>query len=195
MRRPAVFASLLLLTAAVRVNAATLTVTTDKPAYLPGETVTITAVGNSGGATDIWMFGSLVFDTAALLDPTAIVLEIETGTSQSWLPGVLGCSTPAGPGNCWILNHIDPTPPFLGLPMDPIEQTLAIVTATAGAPGSYGIDWSEVPGSGLYFFGLESGPGANLIIQNTSFSVIPEPATALLFGLGLIALGAIRRAN
>jgi hypothetical protein len=77
--------------------------------------------------------------------------------------------------------------------MDPIEQTLAIVTATAGLPGQYGIEWSDQHGSELYFFGLTDGPGANLIIFNTSFQVIPEPATALLFGFGLIALGARRR--
>jgi hypothetical protein len=118
---------LLLLTAA-RLNAATLTVTTDKPVYLPGETVTITAVGNSGGATDYFMYGSLVFDPAALLSPTSITFTPTTGTAASWLGGaLLGCATAPGPGQCVILNHIDAS--IQGLGMDPIEQTLAIVTA------------------------------------------------------------------
>jgi hypothetical protein len=184
MRVYAVLA-LLLLTAA-RLNAATLTVTTDKLSYLPGETVTITAVGNSGGATDYAMFGSLLYDPAALLSPTAISLPIETGTPQNWLPGVIGCGGTIGPGECWILNHIV-FPDALG--MDPIEQVITTVTATAGAPGLYSIEWSDLPGSELYFFGLTEGPGATLVINNALFQVIPEPATALLIGLGLVALG------
>jgi hypothetical protein len=188
MRVHAVLA-LLVLTAA-RLNAATLTVSTDKPVYLPGETVTITAVGNSGGAVDYWMFGSLTFDTAALLNPTAIMLTPASGSSQSWISGgARGCSLPGRPGECWIINHIALEP----LGMDPIEQTLATITGTAGTPGSYGIEWSEIPGSGLYFFGLESGPGANLVIVNTTFQVIPEPAAALLLGLGLAGLASQRR--
>lgn len=177
---------------AVRADAATLTVTTDKPFYAPGETVTITTVGNSGGATDVYMFGALEFDPAALLSPASITLPIETGTSASWISGILGCAAPVPAGSCWILNHIH-FPPDPPLGMDPIEQTLATITATAGAPGLYSIEWSDAPGLELYFFGLTGGPGAKLVISNTTFQVTPEPRTALLIGLGLIALGTSAR--
>ena len=182
-----------LIFAAVRADAATLTVTTDKPVYAPGETVTITAVGNSGGALDYWMFGSLAFNPAALLSPSAILLPIETGTSETWLPGVLGCATGEGPGHCWVLNHIHFPPDPIG--MDPTEQLLATITATAGVPGLHSIEWSAAPGFELHFFGLEDGPGASLVILNTSFQVIPEPSTGLLIAIGLAALPASRRRN
>ena len=134
-----------MLFAAVRADAATLTVTTDKSFYLPGETVTLTAVGNSGGATDYGLFASLTFNPAALLDPSSITFAPTTGTVETWIHGVLGCSTGEGPGHCWILNHIA-FPPDPGLGMSPTEQTLATITATAGAPGLHSIVWSDAPG-------------------------------------------------
>ncbi len=144
---------------------ATLTVTTDKPFYAPGETVTITTVGNSGGATDFGLFASLVFNPAALIDPSVISLGPTTGASEDWIAGVLGCDADSpmiDPGECWIINHIA-FPNQLG--MNPLEQTLATLTATAGAPGLYNIEWSDAAGNELYFFGLSEGPGAQLIIQ------------------------------
>ena len=189
---PRAFPAVLALALAATSHAATLTVTTDKAFYAPGETVTITAVGNSGGATDLYMFGSLEFNPAALLNPSQISLPIETGASESWIPGILGCGAPVPAGSCWVINHIHfPPEPQLG--MDPTEQILATITATAGVPGLHTIDWSDAPGLELYFFGLESSPSVPLIIQNTSFQVIPEPATALLLGLGLVAVSARRR--
>jgi hypothetical protein len=181
---------LAVLFAAVRADAATLTVTTDKSFYLPGETVTLTAVGNSGGATDYGLFASLTFNPAALLNPSSITFAPTTGTAETWIHGVLGCSTGEGPGHCWILNHIAFPDP---LGMVPIEQTLATITGTAGAVGVHNITWSGGPGFELMFFGAPTGPTPNLVIVNTSFRVIPEPSTALLFGLGLAALAAIRR--
>jgi hypothetical protein len=177
---------------ALGANAATLTVTTDKAFYLPGETVTITAVGDSGGATDYGMFASLTFNPAALLSPTSISFTPTTGTSASWISGVLGCSTPEGSGHCWILNHIA-FPDPLGLV--PTQQTLATVTGTAGALGVHSLTWSSAPGNELYFFGARAGPAPNLVIINTSFQVVPEPAAGLLVGFGLAALAAIRRRN
>jgi hypothetical protein len=79
--------------------------------------------------------------------------------------------------------------------MDPVEQTLATITATAGVPGLHSIQWSDAPGLELHFFELEDGPGASLVILNTSFQVIPEPSTGLLIALGLAALAGSRRRN
>jgi len=191
MRTPSMLGLVIGLSLSARADAATLTLTTDKAFYLPGETVTITAVGNSGGATDFGLFGSLRFDPDALLSPTAITFTPTTGTAQSWIPGFRGCTGfPVGPGECWVINYIAFPDP---LGMDPVEQTLAILTATAGLPGVYSVEWSDAFGNELYFFGLDEGPGAALTIFNTSFQVIPEPSTALLIGLGLIGLASRRR--
>src|SRR5262249_6526462 len=139
-----------------------------------------------------WMFGAIVFDPNGLLDPSAVTLTPQSGGPSDWLAGYLGCPDPLPrPGTCWLINYIE-TGLLAGASMTPTEQTLAIVPATAGAPGTSSVDWSSWYGSELYFFGLTSSPGASLSVINTSFQVVPEPSTALLFGLGLIALGASR---
>jgi PEP-CTERM motif len=198
MRKPSVFTALLVaLLIAASGSGATLSINADKALYAPGEVVTLTVVGNSGGATDDALFGQIVFDPAGLLDPHAITFTPQSGGPAGWLAGYLGCPDPLGtPGTCWLINYIEDQP-LQGATMDPIEQTLAIVTATAGAPGSYSVNWSgaESYGNELDFFGLTEGPGATLIIFNTSFQVVPEPATVLLVVLGVIALALRVRAR
>lgn len=177
-------------------HAATLSITADKLIYAPGEVITLTVIGNSEGASAHGIWGQIEFDPAGLLDPNAITFTPQSGGPAGWLPGWLGCTDPLGhPGTCWLINYIEDDP-LLGATMDPGEQTLAIVTATAGAPGLYTVDW--VVEDGLYrdkldFFGLNSAPGATFGIFNASFQVIPEPSTALLLGLGLVAFGARSR--
>ncbi len=174
---------------AAPINAATLSISPDKAFYAPGEAVTLTVVGNTGGATDIGLFAKIVFDPAGLIDPSAITLTPQTGGSDPWIGGYLGCPDPLHtPGTCWLINYITGAANFSKLPMDPVEQTLAVVTGTAGAPGTYAVEWAGDLGNELDFFGLTSGPGANLIIINTSFSVVPEPRAALLLCVGLVAL-------
>jgi PEP-CTERM motif-containing protein len=172
-------------------HAATLSIDADKTIYAPGEIVTLTVIGDSEGATDNGLFGQILFDPNGLLDASAITFTPQSGGPAGWLAGVHGC---LDPGACVLINYIE-NELGQGASMDPTEQTLAIVTATAGAPGLYTVEWSVEEAwhrDPLDFFGLTYGPGATLVIFNTSFQVIPEPSTMLLLVLGLIALGARR---
>jgi PEP-CTERM motif len=177
-------------------SAATLTISADKLFYAPGEVVTLTVVGNSGGATDNGLFGQIVFDPAGLLDPHAITFTPQSGGPANWLAGYLGCPDPLGDAStCWLINYIEDDP-LQGATMDPIEQTLAIVTATAGAPGLYSVDWVVDEGYArdpLDFFGLNSAPGVTVGIFNASFQIVPEPGTGVLVAFGIAALGRRRR--
>jgi hypothetical protein len=64
---------------------------------------------------------------------------------------------------------------------------LSIVTLIAQAPGVVDVSWDTTTGfQELAFFGLANAPG-------TSFTIVPEPAPALLLCLGLLGLAGRRR--
>ena len=63
---------------------------------------------------------------------------------------------------------------------------LSTVTLIATAVGIVDVAWETTPPVDLEFFGLETAPG-------TSFTIVPEPGTGALLGLGLVALSAPRR--
>ena len=67
-----------------------------------------------------------------------------------------------------------------------------VVTATAGAPGTYTVEWNTNIGSGfeLNFFGLTNAPPATIQTNAPSITlqIIPEPSTGALVAFGLLVL-------
>jgi hypothetical protein len=68
-----------------------------------------------------------------------------------------------------------------------LPGVLSIVTLSAQAAGVVDVNWhTEADAAQLKFFGLTSASG-------TSFTIVPEPTTAMLLGLSLLGLAGWRR--
>ena len=182
--KPVLAVVLAVLGLASAVQAATLSVVADQASYSPGDTITLTVTGDSQGATATGIFGRLLFSSAGAISPagaTPTQTTLLALGSIPWLAGVTSCSS----STCDMFNQVGA---FGATPAPASNLLVATVSFLAGPGlGIVNVTWETNPGTGfaLDFFGLTNAPG-------TSF-VIPEPATALLLGLGLAALATARR--
>ena len=168
-------------------DATTLTVVSDKPSYVVGETITLTVTGDSQGGAAVSIFGRLTYQAAV----TSTVTSSQTQHTTSGNPWILG-SLAVGDGFAEVFNQITSDPNF-----DPTTvQQLQIATATltADTPGIVSVFWA----SGTFdldFFGLTSANQSGILATFTIVPV-PEPTTLALLGLGAIGLafGRHRRA-
>jgi hypothetical protein len=154
---------------ATAASAATLTVVSDKATYNPGETITLTISGDDEGATQVYStYGRL------------------TWTAGQVTAGDLGTQVLPGPG--WVESPRVSGPDFLEAiaaadfsfsgvaPAYP--AVINVVTLIAGGPAGVTINWAD----SLSFFGILGAQPA------VSFTIVPEPTTAALLGLGLLGL-------
>lgn len=166
--------------------AATLTIQLDQATYNPGDIITMTILGDSQGAQDIFAYGQIEFSPVAVLGASAVVAVPPSDTvGVTWLQG--GLTGNCNLTTCIMINMIPSAVVSLGV--DPLSEPFVYgtVTATAGAPGVYPIFWNTTGlGFELGFFGLTDAPAASLVI-------VPEPATGALLALGLVALARARR--
>src|SRR5688572_10412871 len=157
---------------ATAAGAATLTVTSDKATYLPGETITLTVTGDSLNAntTTYSLIGRLTYD-ASITDVGTVGVALSPG--PGWSDG--GAST--GDGFTEFFNFADfgftnDTPAYDGGP-----KVINSATVLAGSPGIVNFDWT----SALSFYDLQGTQPTAL-----SITIVPEPTTAALLGLGLL---------
>lgn len=160
--------------------ATTLIVTSDKLIYKVGETITLTVTGDPQGAESLAIFGALEYSAAL----TETVTSTQTQhTSQNgaliWFTGALLRED----GYTWMFNQICCFAPEA---VDQIQ--IATATLIAQAAGVVNVAWSSYRGDTLDFFGLTDAPGTAFVIVQPLFGAIPipEPATAVLLGLGLL---------
>ena len=167
-------------------NAATLMVEANQGGtYAPGDTVTLTVTGDSEGASTTGIFGRLLFDNPAIgnLDgQMATQTTLLALGSIPWLVGTSDCTA----STCNMFNQVGA---FGATPAPASNLLVSTVSFVAGPPGTTAnVSWEMDLGTGfaLDFFGITSSPGLTL-------TVIPEPTTAALLGLGLFGLAAAGR--
>ena len=160
-------------------HAASLSVSSDKLTYMVGETVTLIVTGDDAGASSSGIFGRLDYSGALVDNGTRSQMTL----NPPWISGVLIQGDNGINAFSWAFNQIA-LPAYTATTLPAAFST---VTLIATAVGVVNVSWHTQPdGDQLSFFGLTNAPG-------TSFTIaVPEPATAALLCMGLLAITAVR---
>jgi hypothetical protein len=170
-------------------NAASVVVSAGDGTYNQGEIITLTVtVTADAGDIDTSVFGVIQYQ-AAVVTPVALSQSqsaLPNTASGPWSLGVLPACTTV---NCRAFSQTNPGGGALTGPVNVVIATLQFTAiGPIGAVGTFG--WQSAPVSQrLDFFGVTSA-------QGTSITIVPEPTTAAMLGLGLfgLALAGRRRA-
>jgi len=159
---------------------ATLTISADQATYGVGDPITITITGDSAGAPANGVFGALVLSGSGGATITGAT-QSQISSFGGALPWGLGA---VGGAQNVAFDQIAGTTAFPGDWASP----LATLTFSADSVGVVNFDWNtDVPsGYGLNFFGLTDNSGGGA--PGTSVTIVPEPTTAAMMGLGLLGL-------
>jgi hypothetical protein len=178
--------ALALVACASAANAVTLTVETDKLLYDLGETVHVTIMGNPSGAKDDGIWGRLEYSAALTTTLTSSQTQHTRGGGMLFsLTGALQ----RGDGFAEVFNQIIDGG-GVGRTVDNVQ--IATATLIADAAGIVEIFWDDAF-YGLDFFGLTNASVGSPPNPVASFTIVPEPGTIALLGLGLLALAAGHR--
>ena len=160
---------------------------------LPGEQFTIDLRLNTEGETQMTSVFASVFADPSLFtfvsgtSPGAILVNFDTFATLSRFsqPFVLG-GDPAGQVRAVSYASLDP------VGTSATSAVVGTLTFVALAPGTINLNFLIAPGDDVTVNGV-SVSGAVGLGQSASITVVPEPTTALLMGLGLAGLAAAGR--
>jgi hypothetical protein len=157
-------------------NAASITVTSDSSTYSVSDTITLTIIGDSMGVFDNAVLATLLYNEALVTEAAfGSQTQFTTAGFLPWTVATIPCGVI--PGGCTVVNQL------LGPSPGPVDQLLtATLTLHATALGTVNVTFDSSGGPNtLDFFGITSAGG-------TSFTIVPEPTTAALLGLGIAGL-------
>ena len=154
----------------------------------PGDAILITATGSTGvGPADVGgvsVLGSILYTDAFV--NTNVPGSSQTPVIPGWTNGVLDCTT----ARCRAFNQIAPVgslPTVPALTGFLISSTSFIIDPATPIGTVLNFNWQTTPVSqNLLFFGATPGAGVQV-------TVVPEPTTLALFGLGLFGLAVAGR--
>lgn len=160
-------------------QAATLTMVTDKSTYNVGETITITVTGNSQGESATNVIGRITFD------PTRTTVLTQSQTQYVSFGGFIMWTLGALNQQATNFKSFDQIGGLSPLPVsnDPL---IAIATLSADAVGVVDFSWVTTGTDKLDFFSISQAAGQTV-------TIIPEPTTAALLGMGLLGLAVAGR--
>jgi hypothetical protein len=184
MKRTLVLAFALVVGLAQLASAATVVVTASDTTPSPGQTITLELRGTVAPAdgTDTSLFGAIVYpSTAFIAAPTP---GTQTAFTPMWAPGPLTCNTSRcvmfsqtaglnGPQSGNATNQLITTQNFTILASTPIGTVLEWRWQTS--PSTQTVD----------FWNFQN---AQAPVPALSVTVVPEPTTAAMLGLGMLGL-------
>jgi len=164
---------------ATAASAATITVVSNKLTYNVGEQVILTVTGDSEGGKDSEVFGRLEYSAALTSSLTSSQGQLtRAGGAIFAITGTLS----QGDGFAEVINQIIDGG---GTPRTVDNLQISTATLVADAVGTVVVTWSNAFGFEMDFFGLTTGTNPG---PQATFTIIPEPTTAALLGLGLLGL-------
>jgi hypothetical protein len=171
-------------------SAARLDVLASATSIRPGDALSITVTGDSEGARAFLI--RVLLEYSGVVDPSNDPgpFVLNSGSTDEWtvLPQTGRCDV-TSVGSCVAVDAASLAIPAGGPALELLPSTLSVFAfdTRAALPGSM-LTFQAVPdGVGFFVAGVES--------EIVSVRVIPEPGTAALLGLGLIATMLLRRSG